>query len=71
LLLAIVLFAPAWAHGGGQPPPSAAGQPPRVVVKVDRGGFHWQDAGLGAAAGIAAVLLVYGLALGVRSREGR
>jgi hypothetical protein len=32
-----------------------------VVVKVEEGGFHWVDAGLGAAAGVAASILVLAL----------
>ena len=36
----------------------AAGAPARpVVVRVDSGGFHWLDAGIGAAAALAVVLL--------------
>jgi hypothetical protein len=40
-----------------------------VVVKVSDQGFHWRDAGLGAAAGIAASLAVLGLVLTVRQAE--
>jgi hypothetical protein len=36
-----------------------------IVVKVSEG-FHWLDAGLGVAAGIAASLVVLGLVLTVR-----
>lgn len=38
-----------------------SGQP--VVVQVSDDGFHWRDAGLGAAAGIAVVLMGAGLVL--------
>jgi hypothetical protein len=45
----------------------AATLPPRpepIVVRVDDGGFNWDDASLGAAAGFGAgVALVGGLAL--------
>ena len=37
-----------------------------VVVKVEEGGFRWEDAGLGAAAGVAATLLVLALVFAVR-----
>jgi hypothetical protein len=42
----------------------AAGQPerPTVVVKVDDG-FHWLDAGVGAASVLAVAALVYGAVL--------
>jgi hypothetical protein len=42
-----------------------------VVVKVDRGGFRWEDAGVGAAAALAVVLLVHGLALTRRTQRKR
>jgi hypothetical protein len=37
-----------------------------VVVRVNDGGFHWADAGVGAAAAFAATLLAVGLALAVQ-----
>lgn len=37
--------------------PARPAQP--VVVTVDEGGFDWVDAGLGAAAGVAASLLIF------------
>jgi hypothetical protein len=42
---------------------SASDTPKRtpVVVHVDRGGFHWVDAALGAVAGTAATVLAIGL----------
>ena len=45
--------APAAGESGGQP----------VVVQVSDDGFHWADAGLGAAAGVAVVLMGAGLVL--------
>ena len=66
-LLAGVIASGAGA-AGSQPAPAGAKQPP-VVVKVDGGGFHWQDAGLGAAAALAVVLLVHGLALTARAQR--
>jgi hypothetical protein len=57
LALLLCALAPASAlaarDNGGQP----------VVVQVSDGGFHWRDAGLGAAAGIAVVLMGAGLVL--------
>jgi hypothetical protein len=44
----------------------AAASPPSrstVVVELDRGGFHWLDAGVGAAAALALVALAYGVLL--------
>jgi hypothetical protein len=41
----------------------AAGAPSRpLVVRVDSGGFHWLDAGIGAAAALAMVLLALAVA---------
>ena len=54
--LLIVLLAPAGFAATGDRPPS-------VVVKVEGGGFHWGDAAVGAAATLAAGLLVLGLVL--------
>lgn len=47
--------------------PARPGQP--VVVKVEDGGFQWEDAGLGAAAGVAASVFV--VALGAWGRHHR
>ena len=49
---------------------SASDTPKRtpVVVHVDRGGFHWGDAVLGALAGTAATVLAIGLAALHRQR---
>jgi hypothetical protein len=51
-------------------PPSRGGARPTVVIRVE-GGFHWLDAGIGAAATLATVLLAYGLALSVRHSNQR
>jgi hypothetical protein len=40
--------------------------PPPVVVSVRDGGFHWLDAGVGAAAAFAAGLIALGLVLALR-----
>lgn len=46
------------------------GERSTVVVRVD-GGFHWLDAGIGAVAALAVVLLAYGLTLSVGHSKGR
>ncbi|MGH3065365.1 MAG: hypothetical protein ACRDOF_03600 [Gaiellaceae bacterium] len=45
--------------------PKPASRPP-VVVEITDNGFHWLDAGIGAVAAVAVVLLVIGLTLSVR-----
>jgi hypothetical protein len=65
LVCVVVSSASATAARSGQ----AAAKPPSVVVKVDRGGFRWEDAGIGAAAALAVVLLVQGLALVLRTQR--
>jgi hypothetical protein len=50
--------------GAAQPEPAQPAQP--VVVRVEGGGFHWEDAGLGAAGGMAATFLVLALVFAVR-----
>jgi hypothetical protein len=52
------------AGNGGAATPVAPQQP--VIVKVSDEGFQWLDAGLGAAAAIAASFVVLGLVLTVR-----
>jgi hypothetical protein len=47
-------------------------RPSTVVVRVSDSGFHWVDAGLGAAAGLATALIALGLVLALRpDREGK
>jgi hypothetical protein len=41
-------------------------RPSTVVVRVSDSGFHWVDAGLGAAVGLATTLIVLGLVLALR-----
>jgi hypothetical protein len=65
LALVVAIVAPA-AHGAEPEPTTQA----PVVVKVSDG-FHWLDACIGAAAALAAVLLVIGLTLSVRQTNGR
>ena len=42
-----------------------------VLVEVRRDGFHWGDAGVGAAAALAVVVIAAGAALVVRERHDR
>lgn len=64
-VVALLVAAVAASAGRAAEPEPALSSPP-VVVKVEAEGFHWQDAGLGAAAALAATLLVFGLVLTVR-----
>ena len=53
------------------PPDSSLDRPSTVVVSVRDGGFHWTDAGVGAAAMFATTLLALGLVLALRpDRKG-
>jgi hypothetical protein len=40
------------------------------VVRVSDDGFHWADAGLGAAVALATTLLTLGLVLALRPAHG-
>jgi hypothetical protein len=42
-----------------------------VVVEVHRDGFHWGDAGIGAAAALATVAIAAGAAALIRGRTTR
>lgn len=63
VVLALLLsVAPAASHADTNPPPDPSGdRPSTVVVSVRDGGFHWTDAGVGAAAMFATTLLALGL----------
>ena len=67
LLLGIAAAAPAVAggQGGTQPRVDAPSRP--VVVRVSDESWHWRDAGLGAAAALAAGLVGLGLVLTLRT----
>ncbi|HEU6445945.1 MAG TPA: hypothetical protein VFL61_12885 [Gaiellaceae bacterium] len=55
------------SRAGTKPPPAPSDErPPTVVVRVSDTGFHWVDAGLGAAAGFATTLIALGLVLALR-----
>jgi hypothetical protein len=60
-LAALALAGPADAFGAKQPPSQ---QP--IVVKVSDGGFHWGDAGIGAAGALGLILVAAGLRLAQR-----
>lgn len=66
LLLVLVASSSSGASDAapGRPPSDTTQRP--VVVRVHDGGFHWADAGVGAAAMLAACFLGIGLALAVR-----
>jgi hypothetical protein len=64
----LLLVTGAWSHRADASPPGdpSSDPPSTVVVSVRDGGFHWGDAGVGAAAGLAATLLAVGLVLALR-----
>lgn len=71
---AVLLVSVATASSqGAEPSPSsdpAGDRPPTVVVSVRDDGFHWTDAGVGAAAALATTLLALGLVLALRPDRG-
>jgi hypothetical protein len=68
VVLALLLsIAAAPSHADTNPPPDPSrDRPSTVVVSVHEGGFHWTDAGVGAAAMFATTLLAFGLVLALR-----
>ena len=68
LALALSL-ATASSQGNTAPPSPADERPSTVVVRVNDG-FHWGDAGLGAAAALATTLLALGVVLALRPDRG-
>ena len=64
----LVSVAAASSNGANANPVRAQSRdrPSTVVVSVPDGGFHWADAGVGAAATVAATLLALGLVLALR-----
>ena len=64
LLLSVAAAA---SHADTNPSPApGADRRSTVIVSVPDGGFHWADAGVGAAATLAAALLALGLVLALR-----
>jgi hypothetical protein len=51
------------------PPTLPRHQQQPLVVRVDDGGFHWGDAGIGAVAGIGAALVLSGAFVLARQRD--
>lgn len=67
VLALLAAVAAASSHAGTSPPPDPSGdRPSTVVVSVRDDGFHWTDAGIGAAAMFATGLLALGLVLALR-----
>jgi hypothetical protein len=68
VLAVVLLVASASSHGTDTNPPAdpSLEQPSTVVVSVRDGGFHWADAGVGAAAMLATTLLALGVVLALR-----
>lgn len=62
-LVTAAIVAPGAVSGTKPATPRPTSPSAPVVVKVDRDGFQWLDAGLGAAAAFAVMLVVAGLAL--------
>ena len=70
MTVAVVVAVLSPVANAGQPAPKAQPRPKPepLIVKVDDGGFRWSDAGIGAAAGFGAALVLAGaLALADRS----
>ena len=61
-LIAAAIAAPGVSGAQGQQTDGAKARSP-VVVEVRRDGFHWGDAGVGAAAALAVVAIAAGIAL--------
>jgi hypothetical protein len=72
LALAVVLSVGTAASPGADPSRAEPDpeRPSTVVVRVQDGGFHWTDAGIGAAAALATTLLALGLVLALRPNGG-
>jgi hypothetical protein len=69
--LVISLIATAIAAPGVRAQSESATPHSPVVVELRRDGFHWGDAGVGAAAALAIVAIAAGVALVIRSRTAQ
>lgn len=73
VLLALLVSVTAASTQGADTNPStdpSRDRPSTVVVSVRDDGFHWADAGVGAAAALATTLLALGRVLAVRPDRG-
>ena len=72
VVVALVSLVAAVSSRGADTNPIPAPNPnrPSTVVVSARDGFHWADAGVGAAAMFATTLLALGLVLAVRPDRG-
>ena len=70
LLLSVAAASPSHGADRNPPPDPSLDRPSTVVVSVPDGGFHWADAGVGAAATLATTLLALGLAMALRPDRG-
>ncbi len=71
--LAVMLsVAAAWSPEArtSSPPDPSRERPSTIVVSVPEDGFHWTDAGVGAAAMLATTLLALGVLLALRPDRG-
>lgn len=69
-LLLSVAAASSYAADTNPPPDPSRDRPSTVVVSVPDGGFHWADAGVGAAATLATTLIALGLVIVLRADRG-
>jgi hypothetical protein len=79
IALLLLSLSAASSYGANEQPPRRPvperPTPPPVVIRVHDDGFHWADAGVGAAAMLATTFLALGVALVMRpdrrSNRGR
>jgi hypothetical protein len=79
MALLLLSLSAASSYGANEQPPRRPvperPTPPPVVIRVHDDGFHWADAGVGAAAMLATTFLALGVALVMRpdrrSNRGR
>lgn len=69
-LIATAIFASGARGADGPGSPSAKPSSP-VVVEVHRDSFDWKDAGVGAAATLAVVVIAFGLVLALRGERSQ
>jgi hypothetical protein len=71
--MAIAALCPATVAQAAAPPTKPRHDPQPLIVRVDDGRFQWGDAGIGAAAGFGAALVLSGsfVLISQRDRAGR